>query len=131
MVDFTVQSTSEEGYATESRVDEFAITVDAAEEVGPSPNKMLVATYASCFLPAFRVGAQQRGFDDVGTIVIDSEAEIDEDDDLSSIAFHIQVEADLEGDVEEIVDRAEDICHVHAAVRPGLRADIEVTDDAF
>jgi organic hydroperoxide reductase OsmC/OhrA len=88
---------------------------------------VLVADYASCFLPAFRVGGQQTGHDDLGTIQIDAEATLDDDDDLSSISFDIYVEADLSDDeFAEITERAEGICHVHAALREGLHADISV-----
>lgn len=131
MTDITVESTSEEGYATESRVGDFAVTIDATDELGPNPNAMLVADYASCFIPAFRVGAQQRDLDDIGKIVIESEADLDDEDDLAAIRFHVHVEADLGDEVEEVVARAEDICHVHTALREELQAEVTVTDGAF
>jgi uncharacterized OsmC-like protein len=131
MADIEVTSTSEEGYTTTSVAGEWELVVDALGEDGPTPNQVLAADYASCFIPAFRVGANKEGFDDIGTIEIDVEAHLDEDDDLSGIAFDIHVEADLEDSVDDIVARAEDICHVHAALREGLHADISVTDDAF
>ncbi|MFB6111948.1 MAG: OsmC family protein [Halobacteriaceae archaeon] len=131
MTDIEVESTSEEGFVTESRVGDFAITIDATGDEGPTPNEMLVADYASCYLPAFRVGAQQRGFDDIGKVVINAEADLDDEDDLAAIRFDIHVEADLGDELDEIVARGEDICHVHAALREGLHAEISVTDDAF
>jgi organic hydroperoxide reductase OsmC/OhrA len=131
MTDILIESTSEEGYATTSIVGDFELSVDAGEEEGPGPNGTLVATYASCFIPAFRVGAQQRDHDDVGRIEITSEADLDDDDDLTAIRFTIKVEADLGDDVDDIVERAEDICHVHSALREELRAEITVEDDAF
>ncbi|WP_435078014.1 OsmC family protein [Halococcus sp. AFM35] len=131
MADINVSSTSEEGFATTSRVGGFELTVDATEEQGPSPNGTLVADYASCYIPAFRVGAQQRDYDDLGRIEIDAEGDLDDDDDLTAIRFDIRVEADLDGDEDELVERGEDICHVHAALREELHADIAIESGAF
>lgn len=121
-----VTSTSEDGFVTNSQVGGFDLTIDATGEEGPDPNATLLADYASCFIPAFRVGGQQRGHDDLGRIAIDVEGDLDDDDDLEAIRFHIQVEADLDDAADEIVARAEDICHVHAALREELHADITV-----
>jgi len=131
MTDIIIDSTSEEGFTTSSIVGDFELTIDATGEDGPDPNATLVATYASCFVPAFRVGAQQRDHDDLGRIEVESEADLDDDDDLEAIRFTIKVAADLGDEVDEIVDRAEDICHVHSALREGLHADVTVEDDAF
>ncbi len=130
MADIEVSSTSEEGFVTRSRVGGFELTVDATDEEGPNPNATLVADYASCYIPAFRVGAQQRDYDDLGKIEIDAEADLDDDDDLSAIRFDIRVEADIAGDEDELVERGEDICHVHAALREELHADISVEGNA-
>jgi uncharacterized OsmC-like protein len=127
-----VTSTSEEGYTTRSRVGDFELTVDATSEDGPEPNAVLLADYASCFIPAFRVGGQKEGFDDLGRIDIDVEGDIDDDDDISAIRFHLLVEEDLEDDeFDAIVERAEDICHVHAALREELHAEISGETGAF
>mgnify|MGYP000070737155 CR=1 FL=1 len=127
-----VTSTSEEGYVTRSRVGDFELTVDATEEEGPSPNGTLLADYASCFIPAFRVGGQKEGFDDLGRVDIDVEGDLDEDDDLEAIRFHILVEEDLEDDeFDAVVERAEGICHVHSALREELRAEITGETGAF
>ncbi|MXR21042.1 OsmC family protein [Halobacterium bonnevillei] len=127
-----VTSTSEEGYVTRSRVGDFELTVDATEEEGPSPNGTLLADYASCFIPAFRVGGQKEGFDDLGRVDIDVEGDLDDDDDLEAIRFHILVEADLEDDeFDAVVERAEGICHVHSALREELRAEITGETGAF
>lgn len=130
MADITTTSTCEEGYTVESVVRDWDLVLDAAKENGPSANEALVATYASCFIPALRVGANKEGFDDVGTIAIDASAELDESDDLESIAFDLQVEADLGDAADDVVARGEEICHVHSALREGLHADITVTDGA-
>ncbi|MCD2200461.1 OsmC family protein [Halobacterium sp. KA-4] len=127
-----VTSTSEEGYVTRSRVGDYELTVDATEEEGPEPNGVLLADYASCFIPAFRVGGNKEGFDDLGRIDVDVEGDLDDDDDLEAIRFHLLVEEDLEDDdFDAIVARAEDICHVHSALREGLHAEITGETGAF
>ncbi|MGZ0745643.1 OsmC family protein [Haloparvum sp. AD34] len=132
MSDIETTTVSEEGYACTSQVGDFDLQIDATDETGPNPNAALVATYASCFIPAFRVGAQQRGEEDLGKLQIDASAELDEDDDLASIDFDLHVEADLDEDTfDEIVERAEGICHVHAALREELEADVSVHGGAF
>jgi organic hydroperoxide reductase OsmC/OhrA len=130
MSDINVTSTCKEGYTTESVVGNFDLVIDATGEDGPDPNATLVADYASCFIPAFRVGANKEGFEDLGTVQVESSAELDDGDDLTSISFEIHVEADLGDSVDDVVARAEDICHVHSALREGLHADITVTDGA-
>jgi organic hydroperoxide reductase OsmC/OhrA len=131
MADIEVTSTSEAGYVTNSVVDGWELTVDATGEGGPTPNQVLAADYASCFIPAFRVGANKEGFDDVGRVEVEVGAEIDDNDDLASVSFDIHVEESLGDSVGDVVARAEDICHVHDALREELHADISVTDDAF
>lgn len=132
MTDIETTSVSEQGFVTDSQVGDFELTIDATDEEGPNPNAVLVADYASCFLPAFRVGGQQRDHDDLGKLQIDAEADLDDDDDLSAIRFDIYVEEDLDDDeLDEIVDRAEGICHVHAALREELHAEISVEGGAF
>jgi organic hydroperoxide reductase OsmC/OhrA len=130
MPDIEVSSTCEEGYTTTNVVGEWELTVDATNENGPTPNEVLVADYASCFIPAFRVGANKEGFEDVGQIEVAARATLDGEDDLESISFELRVESALGESVQDIVQRAEDICHVHAALRENLRADVTVNDDA-
>ena len=132
MSDITTSTVSEEGYASTSQVGDFDLQIDATDETGPNPNAALVATYASCYLPAFRVGGSQRGEEKLGRIQIDASADLDDDDDLASIAFDVHVEADLDDETAaDIAERAEGICHVHSALRDGLRADISVYPGAF
>jgi len=132
MTDIETTTVSEEGYASTSQVGEFELSIDATDETGPNPNAVLVADYASCFLPAFRVGGSKEGVDDLGTIQIDAEADLDDGDDLSAIRFAIHVEADLDDEqFDSIVERAEGICHVHAALREELQAEISVNGGAF
>jgi organic hydroperoxide reductase OsmC/OhrA len=128
MPDIEVTSISEEGYATTNLIGEWELGIDAAEKHGPNPNQALVATYASCFIPAFRVGANKEGFDDVGQIEVDVGADLDEEDDLEYISFDLHVEESLGESVTDIVEQAEGICHVHAALREELLAEISVED---
>ncbi len=132
MSDIEVSSVCKAGYTTENEIDgEWSLVVDALGEDGPSPNQVLAADYASCYIPAFRVGAQQHGYDDIGTVEIDVSADLDEDDDLESVAFDVRVEAALGDDAGPIAEAAEGICHVHSALHEGLHADISVEDEAF
>ena len=127
MADIQTHTLSTEGFASKNQVGDFTLDIDALGDDGPTPNQVLVADYASCFLPAFRVGGQQTGHDDLGTIQIDAEATLYGDDDISSISFDNYVEADLsDEEFADITERAEGICHVHAALREELHADISV-----
>ncbi|WP_096592712.1 OsmC family protein [Halorubrum ezzemoulense] len=132
MADIETSTVSESGYASTSQVGEFDLQIDATDETGPNPNATLVATYASCYLPAFRVGGSQRGEEELGQIQIDASAELDDHDDLESIAFDVHVEADLDDETAaDIAERAEGICHVHSALRAELNADVSVYTGAF
>jgi len=127
MVDIEVNSTCEEGYTTESVINgEWELVVDALSEDGPSPNEVLVADYASCYIPAFRVAADKYGHGDIGTVEIEAGADLDEDDDLETIEFHLEVEESLADEERDIVELAEDICHVHSALIDELHAEITV-----
>ncbi len=128
MPDIEVTSRSEEGYAVTGVVDDWELTTDATGETGPTPNQVLAADYAACFVPALRVAADRLGHEDVGAIEVDVGVDLDEDDDLEGVSFDIGVEAALGDDVEAVIDQAEDICHVHSALRSELHADITVDD---
>ena len=132
MADIEVQSTCEEGYTVESVINgEWELIVDALSNDGPSPNEVLAADYASCYIPALRVAADQHGYDDIGEVAVEVAADLDEDDDLETIAFDVAVEADLGEDARDIVELGEEICHVHDALKEELHADITLEDDAF
>jgi len=127
MADIEVTSTCEEGYTTNSVINgEWELIVDALSEDGPSPNEVLAADYASCYIPALRVAADQHDYDDIGTVEIEVAADLDEDDDLEEIGFHVEVEADLGEDAQAIVELGEEICHVHSALTEQLHADISI-----
>jgi len=132
MSDIEVTSVCEEGYTVENEIDgEWSLVVDALSNDGPSANQVLAADYASCYIPAFRVAADQTGYDDVGHVEVEVEADLDEDDDLESMTWTLKVEESLGEDGQEIVELGEEICHVHSALREGLHADITLEDDAF
>ena len=130
MADINVTSTSTGGFSTTSTIGDWELSVDATDENGPNPNAVLVADYASCFIPALRVGAQQEGFDDLGTVQVDVTATLDDNDDLSGIAFDMAVETSLGDALDDVLARAEEICHVHTALREELHAEITVDDGA-
>ena len=130
MDEFSLTTTNTDGYDTESVIGDFALAIDPMDETGPNPNAVLVADYASCFLPAVRMGAQQNGYDDLGEMAIEATAAVDDHDDLQSIEFTLKVEAAVE-DPDELVALGEELCHVHAALREGLAADVTVEDNAF
>ena len=128
MPDIELSSTSTEGYAVTNVIGDWQLAIDATNEEGPNPNEALAATYASCFIPAFRVGANKEGFDDIGQIHVDVGADLDEEDDLEAVYFEIHVEEALGDSVTDIVERAEEICHVHTALREELHAEVSVED---
>ena len=130
MNEFSLTTSNPNGYDTESVIGDFALAIDPMDETGPNPNAVLVADYASCFLPAVRMGAQQNGYDDLGEMAIEATAAVDDHDDLQSIAFTLKVEAAVD-DPDELVALGEELCHVHAALREGLTADVTVEDEAF
>ncbi|MFO7834208.1 MAG: OsmC family protein [Halohasta sp.] len=130
MNEFSLTTSNPDGYDTESVIGDFALAIDPMDETGPNPNAVLVADYASCFLPAVRMGAQQHGYDDLGEMAIEATAAVDDHDDLQSIAFTLKVEAAVD-DPDELVALGEELCHVHAALREGLAADVTVEDEAF
>ena len=130
MNEFSLTTSNPDGYDTESVIGDFALAIDPMDETGPNPNAVLVADYAACFLPAVRMGAQQHGYDDLGEMAIDATATVDDHDDLQSISFTLKVEAAV-GDPDELVALGEELCHVHAALREGLAADVTVEDEAF
>jgi uncharacterized OsmC-like protein len=132
MSDIEVESVCEDGYTVENDIDgEWSLVVDALGEDGPTAQQVLVADYASCYVPALRVGAQQEGYDDIGRVEVDVEADLDDDDDVEAVRFDIRVEESLGDDTAAVVERGEEICHVHDSLREGVHADISVEDEAF
>lgn len=131
MADILTHTINESGYAASTRAGDFELSVDATGEQGPTPNEVLVADYASCFTFAVRAGAQRELDLDLGRIETRAEADLDDDDDLAGVTLALHVEADLDDDqADAVVELGEDICHVHAALREGLHADVSVESGA-
>ena len=132
MADIETTTVNESGYHALSRAGDFELSIDATGEEGPTPNEVLVADYASCFTFACRAGASRELDVDLGKVETEASAELNDDDDLESISFHLHVEAELDDDqVAELLELGETICHVHDSVKESLHADLEVTADAF
>ncbi|WP_433628453.1 OsmC family protein [Halomicrococcus sp. NG-SE-24] len=127
-----VTTTSDEGMSAENDVRDFSLTVDATGEEAPDTLETLLAAYGSCYVPALRVGAEQRDAGDLGKIEIDVDGELNDDDKLESVDFDIKWEADVDDDTaERVVDRAFDLCKVHDALKDSLHADASVQTGAF
>lgn len=127
MSDITVSANNEAKYTATSDVDGFELRTDATGETDPSPNEILVADYAQCFTYAFRATASRGDMDDPGAIRTEAEADVDDDDDLTAIRFTIHPETDYDdATAADIVAGAEDLCHVHAAVKESLHPAVEV-----
>ncbi|WP_247729098.1 OsmC family protein [Halovivax limisalsi] len=122
-----VTTTSEEGYVATNQIRDFEVTIDSGGEEGPDTLESLLAAYASCYVPALRVGAKQRDAGELGEIVIDVTGELNDDDKLESVAFDVETDADLDGDTAaNVVERANELCKVHDAVKPSLEADVSL-----
>ncbi|RBI61090.1 OsmC family peroxiredoxin [halophilic archaeon] len=127
-----VTTTSDEGMSAENDVRDFSLTVDATGEEAPDTLETLLAAYGSCYVPALRVGAEQRDAGDLGKIEIGVDGELNDDDKLESVDFDIKWEADVDDDTaERVVDRAFDLCKVHDALKDSLHADASVQTGAF
>ena len=128
----SVTTVSEEGYTATNEIREFETTIDANGEDDPDTLEALLAAYGSCYVPALRVGGQQRGADDLGKIEIDITGELNDDDKLESIHFDISVAGDVDDDTgEEVIERAFELCKVHDALKDSLHADTTFEGDAF
>jgi len=127
MSDIEISTSNDEGFSATSSIGDYELSTHAQGETGPSPNEVIVADYAQCFAYAFRATGMRGDVGDVGSIRTEAEADLDEDDDLESISFTMHVERDLtDAEVDELLAGAEDLCHVHAALKPSLHADITV-----
>lgn len=126
-----VVSTSEEGFSSTSSVRDFELTIDAEGEETPDTVETLLADYAACYVPALRVGGQQRGVDDLGRIENTVTGEVNDDGKLTAVSFDIAVEADLDDETgQQIVDRANELCKVHDALKEELHADTSIEGGA-
>ncbi|USZ71825.1 OsmC family protein [Natronosalvus halobius] len=127
-----VTTISEEGFAATNEVRDFSVDIDATGEGAPDTLESLLAAYGSCYVPALRVGGQQRGVEELGKIEIDVSGDLNDDDKLESTAFDIRVEADVDDETgQKILDRAFELCKVHDALKDSLHADASFEGDAF
>ncbi len=132
MADIETTTVNEEKYFAVSRAGNYELKIDATGEDGPSPNEVLVADYASCFTFACRAGAYQELDIDLGKIETTASADINDDDDLSSISFEMHVEADLDDDeIDDVLELGNEICHVQAAILEELYADVTLHPNAL
>ena len=123
----SVTTISTDGFSSENHVRDFDLTLDATGEAAPDTLEALLAAYASCYVPALRVGAEQRDAGDLGEIQIDATGELNDDDKLDAIAFDVSVDADLDADAADaVVERANELCKVHDALKAPLHAEIEL-----
>lgn len=123
---------SEEGFDSTSHIRDFEVSIDPGGESAPDTLELLLADYAACSVPAFRVGAQQRGVDDLGRLEIEVTGELNDDDKLASVSFDVAVETELEdGKAAEIIERVEALCKVHDALKEELHADMTLRGGAF
>ncbi|NUB92986.1 OsmC family protein [Haloterrigena sp. SYSU A558-1] len=126
-----VTTVSEEGYSATNEIREFETTIDANGEDAPDTLEALLAAYGSCYVPALRVGAQQRDAGDLGKIEIDITGDLNDDDKLESVSFDIRVEGDVDEDTgEEVIERAFELCKVHDALKDSLHAETSFEGNA-
>ncbi len=126
-----VTTVSDEGFASTSSIRDFEVEIDPSGEDTPDTLEMLLADYAACYMPAVRVGGEQRGVDDLGRVEFGVTGELNDDDKLEAISFDIRVEADVDDETaEKIIERANALCKVHDALKSSLHADITLTGNA-
>jgi uncharacterized OsmC-like protein len=127
-----VTTTSKEGYTAENDIRDFSIDIDATGEEAPDTLETLLAAYGSCYVPALRVGAEQRDVGDLGRIEIDVDGDLNDDDKLDAIQFTVKTEAKMDdGQADKVVERADQLCKVHDALKSDLEADVTVQSGAF
>ncbi|WP_134672197.1 OsmC family protein [Halorussus marinus] len=127
-----VTSISEEGFAAQNEIRDYSVDIDATGESAPDTLESLLAAYGSCYVPALRVGAEQRDVGELGRIEIDIEGELNDDDKLDAVSFAVKTEADVDDEqAEKVIERADELCKVGDAVKESLEAEVTVHGDAF
>lgn len=123
----SVQSTSEDGFTSTIEFADSTLTIDATGQETADTLDHLLGVYAACYVPAFRVAAEQRNIGELGEMEFEITGELNESDKLEAIAFDMQVDADLDADeVATIVERASSLCKVHDALKESLHAQITI-----
>jgi uncharacterized OsmC-like protein len=126
-----VHAVSEDGFSTRTNARDFEVTIDATGESAQDTLEALLGTYAACYVPALRVGAEQRDAGDLGRVEIDVTGELNEDDKLAATHFEIRVAGDVADKADAIVERAHELCKVHDALKTSVRADVTLEANAF
>jgi uncharacterized OsmC-like protein len=127
-----VTTTSEAGYASDNQIRDFERTIDATGEDAPDTLEAVLAAYASCYVPALRVGAEQRDVGDLGRIEIDADGDLNDDDKLDAVHFTVRTEAELDDEqADDVIARANELCKVHDALKADLAADVTIQGGAF
>jgi len=127
-----VTTTSEAGYASDNQIRDFERTIDATGEDAPDTLEAVLAAYASCYVPALRVGAEQRDVGDLGRIEIDADGDLNDDDKLAAVHFTVRTEAELDDEqADDVIARADELCKVHDALNADLAADVTIQGGAF
>ncbi len=122
----TITSVSDDGFHVDTQIRDFDHPIDAQGEETPDTLETLLAAYAACYVPALRVGSQQRGVEDLGRIEIETTGELNDDDKLESVHFSVETEVDLDDETAgEIRERADELCKVHDALKSDLHATVE------
>lgn len=124
----SVTTVSDEGFPSNSSIREYERSIDPGGDDAPDTIESLLSAYAACYIPALRVGGQQRGVDDLGRVQIDVTGEVNDDGKLESITFDVTVDAALDDDTQtQIIDRANALCKVHDALKESVKADVSFT----
>lgn len=127
-----VTTVSEEGYKAENKIRDFDMTIDSTGEEAPDTLESLLAAYGSCYVPALRVGAEQRDVGDLGRIEIDVNGDLNDDDKLQAVQFTVRTEAEMDDEqADKVLTRANQLCKVHDALKGELEADVTVESGAL
>ena len=122
-----VTTTSEEGFSAENQIRDFTVSIDATGEEAPDTLETLLAAYGSCYVPALRVGAEQRDVGDLGKIEIDVDGTLNDDDKLKAVSFTVKTETEMTDEQgDKVVTRANQLCKVHDALKAELEAQVDV-----
>lgn len=122
-----VTTTSNEGFASSSTIRDFHVEIDPRGEAAPDTIESLLAAYAACYVPALRVTADRRELGELGAVTIEVVGDLDDNGKLDGVTFDVDLEADLGADEREtLIEGANALCKVHAALRESLRASVAV-----
>lgn len=123
-----VHTTSEDGFVSTTEAGDETLTIDGgASGEAPDTLETLLAAYAACYVPALRVGAEQRGADPLGAIEIEATGDLNESDKLEAVSFDITVDRDLTQEkAEDVIQRANQLCKVHDALKDSLNASVTI-----